>query len=68
MDVVDLLLLMPKWNHTGCGRTSKERSHIASPPESCWERFIELARRCGRDIEMNSALQSVNLYLRDAHV
>ncbi len=75
-DLVDLLLLMrtqmePHRLRENIERTFAHRAthpippELPPPPESWRVRFAELAAQCGIDIEIDSALRSVNEYVRD---
>ena len=73
-DLVDLHLLMrtqmePRRLRENIERTFAHRAthpiptELAPPPESWRARFAELAAQCGIDIEIDSALKSVNEYV-----
>ncbi len=73
-DLVDLLLLMrtqmePHRLRENIERTFAHRAthpippELAPPPESWRVRFAELAAQCGVNIEIDSALRSVNEYV-----
>jgi predicted nucleotidyltransferase component of viral defense system len=75
-DLVDLLLLMrtqmePHHLRETIERTFAHRAthpippELAPPPESWRARFAELAAQCSIDGEIDSALRSVNEYVRD---
>jgi hypothetical protein len=75
-DLVDLLLLMrtqmePRRLRENIERTFAHRAthpippELAPPPESWRARFAELAAQCSIDGEIDSALRSVNEYVRD---
>jgi predicted nucleotidyltransferase component of viral defense system len=75
-DLVDLLLLMrtqmePRRLRENIERTFAHRAthpippELATPPESWRVRFAELAAQSHIDVELDSALRSVNEYVRD---
>ncbi|MGO9229212.1 MAG: nucleotidyl transferase AbiEii/AbiGii toxin family protein [Bryobacteraceae bacterium] len=75
-DLVDLLLLTrtqmePRRLRENIERTFAHRAthpippELAPPPESWRARFAELAAQCSMDVEIDSALRSVNEYVRD---
>ncbi len=75
-DLVDLLLLTrtqmePRRLRENIERTFAHRAthpippELAPPPESWRARFADLAAQCSMDVEIDSALRSVNEYVRD---